>query len=79
MKKNKLDVARAWRDEDYFLSLTEEERASLGAHPAGISSLEDEVLKSITGGCACTVEVCSGPSCNGTVFCTPCGPNICRA
>lgn len=48
MKKN-IDLARAWRDEDYFLSLTDEERAGLGAHPAG--NVADEVLQSITGGC----------------------------
>lgn len=50
MKKN-IDVARAWRDEDYYLSLTEEERASLGAHPAGAATVADEALRSITGGC----------------------------
>ncbi len=75
MKKN-IDVARAWRDEDYYLSLTEEERASLGAHPAGAAPLDDEVLKSITGGC-CTVDYCTGPSCNGTAICTPCPPHHC--
>ena len=51
MKKS-IDLARAWRDQDYYLSLTEEERASLGAHPAGMLALEDVVLKSITGGCS---------------------------
>lgn len=50
MKKN-IDVSRAWRDEDYYLSLTEEERAELGPHPAGVTNVADEVLKSITGGC----------------------------
>ncbi|HSG38437.1 MAG TPA: mersacidin/lichenicidin family type 2 lantibiotic [Thermoanaerobaculia bacterium] len=50
MKKN-IDVARAWRDEDYYLSLTAEERASLGAHPAGPETVADEILTSITGGC----------------------------
>lgn len=71
MKKD-IDVARAWRDEDYFLSLTEEERASLGAHPAGAAPLEDEVLKSITGGCEpCSVNHYCTPSC------TPCPPRLC--
>lgn len=76
MKKN-IDIARAWRDEEYYLSLTAEERASLGAHPAGAAPLEDDVLKSITGGCVCTVDFCSGPSCNGTAICTPCPPRHC--
>ena len=73
MKKN-IDLARAWRDQDYYLSLSEEERASLGAHPAG-ASLEDEVLQSITGGCVCTAyEPCTDTSqtCKGTIVCTPC-------
>ena len=47
MKKN-IDVARAWRDEDYYLSLTEEERASLGDHPAGAVAVADDILTSIT-------------------------------
>jgi len=65
MKKN-IDVARAWRDEDYFLSLTEEERASLGPHPSGAVALQDEILASITGGCCmATIDVC-------TNLCSPC-------
>ena len=47
--KKKVDRSRAFRDEDYFLSLTEEERASLGAHPSG--DIADAALHSITGGC----------------------------
>ena len=65
--KKKVDLARAWRDEDYFLSLSEEERAGLRAHPAG-AVLEDEVLQSITGGCCdTTFGTCS------TFVCTNCG------
>ena len=73
MKKRKIDVVRAWRDEDYYLSLSEEERASLGDHPAG--AIADPALKSITGGCA-------GPTinqytCNSTGMCTVCPPDWC--
>jgi mersacidin/lichenicidin family type 2 lantibiotic len=67
MKKN-IDVARAWRDEDYFQSLSEEERASLGAHPAG-ALVDNEVLKSITGGCAYT---------GLSAACSPCPPYWCN-
>ncbi|HEX2222972.1 MAG TPA: mersacidin/lichenicidin family type 2 lantibiotic [Thermoanaerobaculia bacterium] len=72
MKKN-IDLSRAWRDEDYYLSLTEEERASLGIHPSGSMSLGDDVLKSIAGGC--------GTECKmfGTPYCTPCGTRLCQA
>lgn len=80
MKKN-IDLARAWRDEDYFLSLTEEERASLGAHPAG-SVTTDAALRSITGGCGYTVGGCT-VYCQDTYggfitpSCTPCPPAQC--
>ncbi len=67
MKKN-IDVARAWRDEDYYLSLTEEERAGLGAHPSGAVSLQDEALRSIAGGCGLTM----------TAICTPCQQMYCQ-
>jgi mersacidin/lichenicidin family type 2 lantibiotic len=69
MKKN-IDLARAWRDEDYFLSLTDEERASLGIHPAGIIGVDDEILRSITGGCMYTYKLS---------FCTPCPGRHCAA
>ncbi|HEX2222966.1 MAG TPA: mersacidin/lichenicidin family type 2 lantibiotic [Thermoanaerobaculia bacterium] len=51
MKKN-IDLARAWRDEDYYLSLSAEDRASLGENPAGVLGVQDEALKSIAGGCS---------------------------
>lgn len=51
MKKN-IDLARAWRDEDYYLSLSEEDRANLGENPAGVLGMQDEALKSIAGGCS---------------------------
>ena len=84
MKKN-IDVARAWRDEDYYLSLTEEERASLDVHPAG--AFADPVLRSITGGCGtehgatydCTCVQCiptqTQISCQVTANCTNCPPS----
>ena len=81
--KKKIDVARAWRDQDYYLSLTEEERADLGAHPGGaLALLEDPVLKSITGGCstncsaACTFSFATCDT-SGTAVCTGCPPYDC--
>lgn len=72
MKKN-IDVSRAWRDEDYYMSLTEEERVELGPHPAGLTNVADEALRSITGGCgpgnktpAVTVCYTTG---GGTIYC----------
>lgn len=51
MKKN-IDLVRAWRDEDYYLSLSEEDRANLRENPAGVLGVQDEALKSIAGGCS---------------------------
>lgn len=63
MKKNK-KVIEAWRNEEYFLGLSEEERAALPAHPSGpTKGIEDEVLSSITGGCAGSTSA----------MCSPCG------
>lgn len=47
----KVDVVRAWRDEEYRNSLTEEERASLPENPAGMADVSDSVLRSVAGGC----------------------------
>lgn len=74
--KKKIDLARAWRDRDYFLSLTDEERASLGAHPAG--NMADETLRSITGGCGYMSFYCTDTIGGATTpSCTPCPPQLC--
>lgn len=75
MKKN-IDIARAWRDEDYFLSLSEEERASLGAHPAGTLA-DNEILRSITGGCGGKITYTDGCFTGASAMCSPCPPYEC--
>lgn len=50
--KKKLDVVRAWRDEEYRNSLSAEELAALPVHPAGTVELADVSLRSIAGGCS---------------------------
>jgi mersacidin/lichenicidin family type 2 lantibiotic len=72
MKKN-IDLARAWRDEDYYLSLSEEDRARLGAHPAG--SLNEEALRAITGGEDLNAFTVLG----STIACTACPGKFCAA
>jgi mersacidin/lichenicidin family type 2 lantibiotic len=67
----KIDVSRALRDEAYYLSLTEEERASLGAHPSGLIELEQTDLRSVSGG-GTLANTC-------TCLCTPCGNIECCA
>lgn len=65
MKKK---ILEAWRNEEYYLTLSEKERAEIPEHPAGILDIQDDVLKSISGGC--------GPSAT-SAFCTPCPPKHC--
>jgi mersacidin/lichenicidin family type 2 lantibiotic len=44
------DIIRAWKDEEYRLSLSEEQRAVLPEHPAGLIELEDAELDDAAGG-----------------------------
>jgi mersacidin/lichenicidin family type 2 lantibiotic len=69
----KIQLARAFRDEDYYLSLTEEERAGLPAHPSEMAVVDPQDLRQIAGG----VSASCADSCNGTAVCTPCGRLYC--
>ena len=57
MHKN-IDVVRAWRDEEYRNSLTEQERASLPENPAGMAMVDDSALRNVNG--AVTLHLCGG-------------------
>jgi mersacidin/lichenicidin family type 2 lantibiotic len=45
----KVDIVRAWKDEEYRLSLSEEERAQLPPHPAGMIELDEAQLAQAKG------------------------------
>ncbi|MFL5357486.1 mersacidin/lichenicidin family type 2 lantibiotic, partial [Archangium sp.] len=45
-----IDVVRAWKDEQYRMSLSETERASLPMNPAGMVELTDADLEGVAGG-----------------------------
>jgi mersacidin/lichenicidin family type 2 lantibiotic len=47
---SKQSIIRAWKDEEYRLSLTEAERALLPAHPAGAVELTAAELGAVQGG-----------------------------
>ena len=53
----KIDVIRAWRDEEYRDSLTEQERSSLPENPAGMATVDDSALRSVSG--AVTLDRCT--------------------
>jgi mersacidin/lichenicidin family type 2 lantibiotic len=46
---NRVDIIRAWKDEEYRLSLSEEERAQLPPHPAGLIKLDETQLSDLKG------------------------------
>lgn len=77
-------VLRAWRDHDYWLSLSETERARVPENPAGLVELMDAELEHVAGGdhtqyphhtCFTCEQSCFG-TCNqctdGTVQPDPC-------
>lgn len=63
MKKQ--DVIRAWRDPEYYWSLSDEQRSQVPASSAGLVEVDDEDLNGVAGGT-------SWFSCQGTIICTPC-------
>ena len=46
----KLDITRAWKDELYRLSLSEEELRTLPESPVGGLDLSDDILDTVYGG-----------------------------
>ena len=55
-----MDIIRAWKDEEYRLSLTEEQRALLPENPAGQLELSDADLESVVGGIISLLGNCTG-------------------
>jgi mersacidin/lichenicidin family type 2 lantibiotic len=47
---SRLNIIRAWKDEEYRRSLGETERAALPQHPAGLAELGDAELGAVEGG-----------------------------
>ena len=60
---------RAWKDEEFRLSLSDAERASLPQNPAGPIELSDTELGAVGGGIFHTFIACSIP-CVPTWICT---------
>lgn len=70
MKKE--DIIRAWRDADFYSSLSAEQRAALPDNPAALPAIDDDVLNTVTGGCSW-----GGGSCPTSKICSPCPPAFC--
>ncbi len=78
MKKS--DIIRAWRDEEFRLSLSESERSQLPGNPAGVVELSDSELHGVDGAYTFTGggqsfcgSVCFTAYCGGGGGCGGCG------
>jgi mersacidin/lichenicidin family type 2 lantibiotic len=49
---SRTEIVRAWRDYDYWFSLSESERARIPENPAGVVELMDAELDLVAGGSA---------------------------
>ena len=61
-----MNIIRAWKDEDYRLSLSEAQRALLPVHPAGLIELSGAEMDGVGGGgfpsLYTAYPVCNGPT-----------------
>jgi mersacidin/lichenicidin family type 2 lantibiotic len=57
------DIIRAWKDEDYRLSLSEAERALLPEHPAGLIELSGAEMDGVGGGATSGPTMCHSVGC----------------
>lgn len=55
-----IDIIRAWKDEEYRNSLSEEQRSHLPNNPAGITELSDEDMEAVAGGLMLVSSVSTG-------------------
>ncbi len=63
---------RAWKDEDFRLSLSEAERALLPEHPVGLVELSDDQLGVVAGGVTIWISTaCCSIACKTVVVCGP--------
>ena len=62
---SKLDIVRAWKDEEYFNRLSESERSLLPENPAGVVELNDQDLLQAEGGTTFSLTL----GCNSLIFC----------
>lgn len=69
------EIIRAWRSEEYWLSLSEEERARLPENPAGMVELDDVDLSDVAGGVVETMSLlvecasCNSCQCHNSANC----------
>ena len=65
-------IVRAWKDAEYRLGLTDDDRGALPSHPAGPIELGVHELDAAAGGGPTHTSTFTGPGCSQT----PCSDNI---
>lgn len=60
------EILSAWRDRDYWLSLSEGERAQIPENPAGVIELMDAEMEFVAGGTTTTPDDTCHESCIST-------------
>ncbi|HEX3552555.1 MAG TPA: mersacidin/lichenicidin family type 2 lantibiotic [Thermoanaerobaculia bacterium] len=77
----KVDIVRAWKDEEYRESLSYEEQALVPANPAGLVEVTDEDLAFVMGGMIemeCGTQTGTGTgTTSGNPNCTGCSCSCC--
>ncbi|MFL5357706.1 mersacidin/lichenicidin family type 2 lantibiotic [Archangium sp.] len=68
-----IDVVRAWKDEQYRMSLSETERASLPENPDGMVDLTELDLEGVSGGgCGSEISIARTSCCCASTVATAC-------
>jgi len=81
MKKMKVDIARAWKDEEYRESLSPEQQALVPENPVGLVEVTAEDLAVVMGGITkseCGTQTGTGTgTTSGNPNCTGCSCSCC--
>jgi mersacidin/lichenicidin family type 2 lantibiotic len=62
---SKIDIVRAWKDEEYFMRLSETERSLLPENPVGIIEVKDQDLLQAEGGTTFSLTL----GCDSLILC----------
>lgn len=66
MSDNRVDIARAMKDGEYYASLTPEQQSQVPASPVGVTELTDAELEQAAGGLAAITGTGVGETCSCT-------------
>ena len=74
---SRLDIIRAWKDEEYLSGLSEAERVLIPQNPAGLVELSDAELGSAEGGDPFTTTIFTISALGSCYTCVTCPVTTC--